>query len=54
MPISIRYAKNIKITKDLSKLGMGKRKNHKMPISIRYGKNKNIAKFLSELGMEKT
>ena len=54
MSISIRYEKNVKITKCLSQLGMEKRKNRKMSISIRYGKNAKIAKCLSQLGMEKT
>ena len=50
MPVSIRYGKNVKKSKCLSKLGMENRKNCKMPISFRYGKN---AKCLSQLGMEK-
>ena len=50
MFISIRYEKNVKITKCLSQLGM---ENSQISISIRYGKNAKIAKFLSQLGMEK-
>ena len=68
MPISIRYGKNVKITKCLSQLGMEKtqksqnaylnqvwkkRKNRKMLFSSTYGKNKKVTKCLSELGMKK-
>ena len=52
MSISIRYGKNVIITKCLSQLGMGKRKNQKMPIKIRYEKNAKSAKCIAQLGME--